>query len=496
LKPPAAGRYAVMLMLIFLATGRRAQAEDLDTCFQTHPDPNPCMNYPYQFQRLSSMEKAAQVPGLIAMLQRGMMDSSRETDMKSRTAANALVYAGAESKDYVPTLISLFSVPDENKKMRGYARQVLSAIGPDAVPALRQALSSPDPNVRGNAAGALAWIHPVQKETIDDLVRLLDDPSEDVRNQILMTLSGMGGEGGMAAQKWRAAHQTPFQPVQSIKDPADALKQLDELIGYTKSADPKERDYGVLHLMQWKAGGIAMSQGMDSAMISKAATAIIGTLKDPDPQVRARAVTAIGYFQQFPGEARPYYLDALTDSDEKVRAGGIAGMASIRPPDPGLERLLLDLLDKEFSAHPENYLNGVNSDSVYWQGLQALNGIGTPISLQRVADMQNEFNTRYAEKQRLDQQKADTERQREFESMFHLFPNWSIYLIRGLFLLWMVVYIIRYPPNTRWRSVFWLIVFLFVIWKWYRGHERLLEIQERVETTSPSSTPPKPLITF
>jgi hypothetical protein len=72
------------------------------------------------------------------------------------------------------------------------ASDALGRIGEAAVPALIEALSHPDPEVREQAARALSLIGPKSTAAVPDLIRLLDDESEPVRRQAARALGQVG----------------------------------------------------------------------------------------------------------------------------------------------------------------------------------------------------------------------------------------------------------------------------------------------------------------
>jgi hypothetical protein len=78
------------------------------------------------------------------------------------------------------------------------AADALGRIGPPAVPALRQALQSTDPEVRLNAVQVLARMGPDAKDAVPDLVALLDDPDERIRKAAARTLGRIGPESAPA----------------------------------------------------------------------------------------------------------------------------------------------------------------------------------------------------------------------------------------------------------------------------------------------------------
>jgi HEAT repeat protein len=72
------------------------------------------------------------------------------------------------------------------------AAEALGRIGPAAVPALIEALRSPEPAVRRKAAEVLGRMGPDAKDATAELIRLLDDPDESVRKAATRTLGRIG----------------------------------------------------------------------------------------------------------------------------------------------------------------------------------------------------------------------------------------------------------------------------------------------------------------
>jgi HEAT repeat protein len=72
------------------------------------------------------------------------------------------------------------------------AADALGRIGEPAVPALIQALSHPDPEVREQAGRAISLIGPKAAAAVPELVRLLDDESDSVRRQAARALGQIG----------------------------------------------------------------------------------------------------------------------------------------------------------------------------------------------------------------------------------------------------------------------------------------------------------------
>jgi HEAT repeat protein len=78
------------------------------------------------------------------------------------------------------------------------AAEALAQIGPEAIPELRLALSSPEAHVRREAAGVLARMGPDAKDAVTDLMRLLDDEDEATRKIAARALGRIGPDAAPA----------------------------------------------------------------------------------------------------------------------------------------------------------------------------------------------------------------------------------------------------------------------------------------------------------
>jgi hypothetical protein len=82
--------------------------------------------------------------------------------------------------------------PFEDWTMREAAAVALSRIGEPAVPALIEALRSPDPNMRQQSADTLARIGPAASNAVPALTALLDDPDPRVKKSAVRALGQIG----------------------------------------------------------------------------------------------------------------------------------------------------------------------------------------------------------------------------------------------------------------------------------------------------------------
>jgi hypothetical protein len=98
-----------------------------------------------------------------------------------------------------PAVEERFSVkPIEAWTEQETAADALGRIGPPAVPALVEALKSPEAEVRLKAIEVLARMGNDAKDATPDLIRLLDDPDERIRKAATRALGIIGPEAAPA----------------------------------------------------------------------------------------------------------------------------------------------------------------------------------------------------------------------------------------------------------------------------------------------------------
>ncbi len=103
-------------------------------------------------------------------------------------ARNALPQYGARAIG--PLLVSLRSITSLTREQRDQLPPILAAIGPSAIPALIGRLRDPDEQMRALAVAALGYLH--THEQVPLLVRLANDPSDTVRQNLVEALGRIG----------------------------------------------------------------------------------------------------------------------------------------------------------------------------------------------------------------------------------------------------------------------------------------------------------------
>lgn len=206
-----------------------------------------------------------------------------------------------------------------------------------AVPLLRQALKSPDPQVRARAAGGLGAIGPGAREAVPDLLALLrtSNASSDPPSSIMLALSRMG----------------PLPEI--VPDLVQILRD-----------NPATREAIANNL-----GNIIAGNG--SAGLNEAARPL---LQDPDPQVRAAAAYALA--GRLSNEAGPDVvsaaIEALGSSDDGLRTMGLMTLKDVgfdpRKPDS----ISSDRLGPGVTNAVPALVGIVNNGSSWEQRMQAL----------------------------------------------------------------------------------------------------------------------------
>ncbi len=106
------------------------------------------------------------------------------------SAARAIAVLGAQAKPLIPDLIKLLP----NEETYSDVVNALRFIGPDAVPALVEALSSPEHLVRKGAAAAVGQNGDKAAAAVPMLIKLLKDPEADVHYWAVESLGNIGLE--------------------------------------------------------------------------------------------------------------------------------------------------------------------------------------------------------------------------------------------------------------------------------------------------------------
>jgi len=175
-------------------------------------------------------------------------DDSPSTALPAPAAGN-----GSAAKGKVASLID--RLKDSDSRVRLEATLSLAKVSEDALPALREALKSPDRLVRMGAALALGHMGTTAKVAVPDLKTALKDPEVAVRCHAAQAL-------------WRITRQAD-----------DALPVLVQALAASKDRNVRM--------------GVVTTLSQMGKAAWQAEPALEGALKDADPQVRLGAVVAL-----------------------------------------------------------------------------------------------------------------------------------------------------------------------------------------------------------
>ncbi|MEX2216561.1 MAG: HEAT repeat domain-containing protein [Phycisphaeraceae bacterium] len=202
----------------------------------------------------------------------------KDKDLAVRVLA-AQVLGKIKHVEAVPILIT--AMEDEDRGVRDSAILALAETGEPAIPALGQLLKHEDWQKRWAAAYALNVIGTIK--TAEQLVRVLNDEDERVREQAVTAMARIGKDAidalaGAAGDKEAGLRQSAITALGAME---------------------REETIPILH----------------------------NALKDQDPFVREAAVAALGNTHS--SKALPALGEALRTDDPKVRADAVQAMAKI-----------------------------------------------------------------------------------------------------------------------------------------------------------------------
>ena len=272
-------------------------------------------------------------------------------------AARALGQIGPAAKPAIPALVELLKDPDESIRRQAIAAGLAIHPGPEvAVPLCVKLLEDSDPGVRLRVMSAIAdagsravpglivalkkdnaayWaclilrnMGPVGKDAVPGLVERLADPRPEVRREAALALAAMGEAAAPAVPTLVAALDdkqmaTPatFALGSIGQIPADAEGKIRANV---QSAD------GVLSTTSLWA--LARVHPDDKPLRQKATEAIVGRLKDQDPYVGAAAAYALASLPPAPEITLPILQKALEGADDATMLRALDALASLGAP--------------------------------------------------------------------------------------------------------------------------------------------------------------------
>lgn len=337
----------------------------------------------YALEAVAEAEEASQaiIPDLIARLE----DSSPTA--RSHAIA-ALGNAGESAADAIPQIRRLLH--DDNDDVRASASRALGQIlpGEEQAPvnfsALVAQLDDEDKSVRYHTVRALRKTGSPD-EVIPLLRSKLTDPESDVRHAAIDELAEIGPEAAVAIPDLIAIIQDP-----SSRDKSDAAQALGKMGIVVEGVIPalclalKDED----RFVRWFAGNSLKELGANAA---EAAIELgeVG-LHDNNPDVRRKALSALGAMGENAAPAISHLRDGLTHQDGLVRIesanalGEIGKQAMEAIPDliralkdPGWGQCKEDIKQELQRYHmaDQTYIEALGGSDQRWRVVEALRKI-------------------------------------------------------------------------------------------------------------------------
>ena len=279
---------------------------------------------------------------------------------------------------------------DDESEVRGLAAQILGRIGPDqkakSIPPLIKALDDEHPNVRLNAAEALADVDGPLDRSLDVLVKTLeaatgeDKPDFGIGSighdtaEVIGQLGVDGAEGvgalTKAIDKGGIFRQTIVAT--ALGEIGPPAKPAIEALGRALR-NGEAQGMPFVH-RSWCASDDAATAlvriGADSVPV------LLAALNDPDGRVRANAANALGDIASEAMRVVPELTQRLTDKDPTVRAHAAWALGKFgREANPALLPLVRILFENtEWDSAPAG--GGIaQSFSVPWHAVEAISRI-------------------------------------------------------------------------------------------------------------------------
>ena len=253
----------------------------------------------------SEMKDADFARGRIATL----IDQLSSPEVRTQAdAAAALCLLGAEAKTAIPKLIDLlaseafyesphFPTPYRTEIPTPYrteicdiARSALIAIGPESIVPLVREFPNQTEVVQGRAISVAFWNGPRSRAFLPQILKRYKAASEEDRGSLLNTLVAIDPTGETAL------------PV--------AIQAL------RKDKDEGVRRSAAVCLSLSEASGKSGWFRHSPRDASAAAEALLMALKDPSPEVRARAALSLSTYPETAGQSVPALVQLLADEDQ------------------------------------------------------------------------------------------------------------------------------------------------------------------------------------
>lgn len=276
-------------------------------------------------ERIEGQDKptASFVPTVAKHLEHG--------DAPVRLAALTILQKlGPRARHAAPAVARLVNDPDGN--LRGMSSNLLLALGPDAIPALKMQLSHPSAEVRLATTQTLSRFGNRKQDVVPALVPLLKDKDLRVKLAVLGILNTMRSPelAGPVGEALRDPDpQVRRAAVQFLQQaPKEARPALPSLVHALRDSDAQVRNQAVNVLRTFGPEAIpALSAGM----------------KNDTNEAQFLTVSIIASFGNAGKDAIPFLTDRARSDNVQLRTVALDALAKILPESaPSLKTLLAD----------------------------------------------------------------------------------------------------------------------------------------------------------
>jgi HEAT repeat protein len=219
------------------------------------------------------------------------------------TAAEALMELGPRARGALPVLVE--ALGDPNPSVRMWSSNAVSAVGPDALPAVLPSLRSSRAAVRTAAAWVFGEIDRAAQAASPELLALLDDPDAAVREAVARALSRRDAEGEAIVKGLCQRLDDPVWNVRSwaLSGLGHAASRspvaLQTLLEATRAKDRFTRCGAVYEL------------GHIPARDERIVKALVTALRDEEIDVRTNALISLKLLREKARSAVPALLEAF-----------------------------------------------------------------------------------------------------------------------------------------------------------------------------------------
>jgi len=283
---------------------------------------------------LMGPEASPAVPALIVCLK-------HKDPLVKAMAAYALGEIGPPASKAATTLALLLN--DSSKTVQKQARAALAAIGPRSLPALRGALTAPQPDIRQQAASLIMLHRAEARDAVTDLIPLLRDKKPAVRSAAARALGAIGKD---------AKGAIPMLLELSEDRDATVRAAVAAALGDT-SPDAGPAISALVRLFRDPVPAVRLQAALAVVKIgASAVNVLINTVPNENLFMRVSAIYALGEIGPAARDAVPTLLDKLNDPEPIIRSGAALAVGKIaaRPTQEAIKKLKDSLKDEREAA--------------------------------------------------------------------------------------------------------------------------------------------------